>query len=332
MGEQQHSLTSDTHGSRRVDPSWPTVAATTVRLWFERHSGRRSTSRRQRGVLVVSAVAAMALGALVTLALTQHARQLPAARPSNAAQSAATNQLKIAAANRSQAAAWIAQQVIPGTVIGCDPEMCAALEAAKVPAANLYVFQPTTPDPLNSAVVVATPAVRNQFGARLATVYAPQLIASFGSGAERVDVRYVVPGGAAAYLASLAPDRSHRIAAGQLLLGNKNVTASAQARAALLAGNVDPRLLVTLGLLAHEMPVQLVIFEDSSPGASSTVPLRGAEIGAAKSSGLSAMLTFLAAQRSPYLPAVHQLAKSASGQPVVTVQFDAPASLGLGGS
>lgn len=324
MGEQA------ARGGGRVDPSWPTVAATTVRLWFERHGGRQSTSRRQRGVLVLSAIVAMALGALVTLAFTHQGQQKsPAAAPSGTIPS--TSSLQVAAADRSQAAAWIAQQVLPGTVIGCDPEMCAALEAAKVPAGSLYVLQPTTADPLNSAVVVATPAVRNQFGARLATVYAPQLIASFGSGAARIDVRYVVPGGAAAYQASLGPDRSYRTSAGKQLLHNKNVEASAQAGAALLAGNVDPRLLITLGLLAHEMPVQLVTFDDSSPGASSTVPLRGAEIGAATSAGLSAMLTFLAAQRSPYLPAVHQLTKDASGQSVVTVRFDAPGPLGLGG-
>jgi hypothetical protein len=331
MGEQA------TRDGRRLDPSWPMVVATTVRLWLQRHSrgNKRSASRRQRGVLVLSALVAMALGVLVTLALTHTGQQKP---PSTAASDAAanaaasTNPLQIAAANRSQTAAWIAQQVLPGTVIGCDPEMCAALEAAKVPAASLYVLQPTTPDPLNSVVVVATPAVRNQFGSRLASVYAPQLIASFGTGAERIDVRYVVPGGAAAFETSFAPDRSTRITAGKQLLNNKNVQASAQARAALMAGNVDPRLLITLSVLAHKMPVQVVVFDDSSPGANSTVPLRGAEIGTTTSAGLSAMLAFLAAQRTPYLSAVHQLGKSASGQSVVIVQFDAPGPLGLGGS
>jgi hypothetical protein len=334
MGEQQHSLTSAPHGSRQGDPSWPEVAATTVRLWFERHGnrGRRPVSRRQRGVLVLSAVAAMALGAVVTLALTSQGQQAPVqktptARPSYAARSA--TQLEIAAANRKQAATWIAQQVLPGTVIGCDPEMCAALEAAGVSAASLYELQPTTPDPLNSAVVVATPVVRNQFGSRLSSVYAPQLIASFGSGAEEVDVRYVVPGGAAAFQASLASDRSTRISAGKQLLNNKHFSASATARAALLAGNVDPRLLVTLSALASKMPVQVVIFDDSSPGASSALPLRGAEIGAPSSADLSAMLAFLAAQRTPYLPAVHQLRKGAGGQAVIIVQFDAPGPLGL---
>ncbi len=330
MGEQA------ARDTRRLDPSWPTVAATTVRLWLERHGrGDKRTTRRHRGVLLLSALAAMALGALVTLAFTHAGQQKsPSTAASDAAASAApsVNLLQIAAANRGQTAAWIAQQVLPGTVIGCDPEMCAALEAARVPAASLYVLQPTTPDPLNSAVVIATPAVRNQFGSRLASVYAPQLIASFGTGAERIDVRYVVPGGAAAFDNSLAPDRSGRIAAGKQLLNNKNVRVSTQARTALLAGNVDPRLLVTLSALAHKMPVQLVIFDDSSPGASSTVPLRGAEIGTTTPDGLSAMLAFLAAQRTPYLSAVHQLGKSVSGQSVVIVQFDAPGPLGLGGS
>jgi hypothetical protein len=329
MGEQA------TRDGGRLDPSWPTVAATTVRLWLERRSHGDKRSRRQRGVLLLSALAAMALGALVTLAFTHTGQAKP---PSTAANGAAanaaphTNPLQTAAANRSQTAAWIAQQVLPGTVIGCDPEMCAALEAAKVPAGSLYVLQPTTPDPLNSVVVVATPAVRNQFGSRLASVYAPQLIASFGTGAEQIDIRYVVPGGAAAFEASLAPDRSARITAGKQLLNNKNVQASAGTRAALLAGNVDPRLLITLSALAHKMPVQLLVFDDSSPGASSTVPLRGAEIGTTTSAGLSAMLAFLAAQRTPYLSSVHQLGKSASGKSIVIVQFDAPGPLGLGGS
>jgi len=131
-------------------------------------------------------------------------------------------------------------------------------------------------------VIVATPALQSQFGPRLATVYAPLVLASFGAGAQRIDIRYLAPGGTAAFQASTASDRSARIEAGQQLLTNKNVQASAQARGALLAGNVDPRLLITLGLLAHEMQVRLVIFDDPSPGVSSAVPLRGAEIGASR--------------------------------------------------
>jgi len=328
MAEQQHSLTSGTNR----DPSWATVAVNTLRLWRERHTrSRRPSSRRQRGTLIVCATAAMALGALVTLAFTQSGDQAQKTSPAPAAgQSPATpSALQIAAANRGQAATWIAQQVLPSVLIGCDPLMCQALEAADVSASRLSVIQPSAPDPLGVEVIVATPALRSQFGPRLATVYAPLLLASFGSGAQQIDVRYLAPGGTAAFQASLAAAKRARIQAGQQLLSNKNVQASAQARNALLAGNVDPRLLITLGLLAHEMPVRLVLFVDPSPGASSDVPLRGAEIGATGSAGLAAMLAFLA-QQTTYQPSRYHQARIASGQ-VVTMQYDAPGPLGLTG-
>jgi len=329
MGEQQHSLTPETSG----DPSWATVAVTTWRLWRQRHrrAGRRPASRRQRGVLVLSAMAAMALGALVTLAFThqgEQAQKTSTVQPTDLAPSTASA-LQIAAANRSQAAAWIAQQVLPSVLIGCDPLMCQALEAANVSASRLSVVQPSAPDPLGVEVIVATPALRSQFGPRLATVYAPLVLASFGSGAQRIDIRYLAPGGTAAFEASVGSAIRARIQAGQELLSNKRVQASAQARSALLAGDVDPRLLITLGLLAHEMPVQLVLFDDPSPGASSAVPLRGAEIGASASAGLSAMLAFLA-QQTTYQPSQYHEVRIAGVQ-VVTVQYFAPGPLGLNG-
>ena len=68
MGEQQHGRTPGSRGN----PSWATVVVTTLRLWLQRHTkrGRGSASRRRRGVLALSAVLAMAVGALVTLAFT----------------------------------------------------------------------------------------------------------------------------------------------------------------------------------------------------------------------------------------------------------------------
>jgi hypothetical protein len=328
MGEQ-HGLTRGTTG----DPSWATVIATTLRLWLQRHThrGRRPTTRPRRGVVVLSVVAATALGALVTLVVThpwEQASKTPSARPASPARDTPAA-LQVAAANRSQAAAWIAQQILPSVLIGCDPLMCQALQAAGVSASRLSVVQPSASDPLGVEVIVATPALRSQFGPRLATVYAPLLLASFGAGTQQIDIRYLAPGGSAAFEASLAPARNSRIEAGQQLLSNKNVRASAQARTALLAGDVDPRLLITLGILAHQMPLQLVTFDDSSPGASSDVPLRGAEIGASASAGLSAMLAFLA-QQTTYQPSQYREVRIAGGQ-VVTVQYDAPGPMGLNG-
>jgi hypothetical protein len=276
----------------------------------------------------------MGLGALITLAFThqgEQAQKASSTQPTRLAPSTPStpSALQVAAANRDQAAAWIAQQVLPSVLIGCDPLMCQALETANVSASRLSVVQPSAPDPLGVEVIVATPALQSQFGPRLATVYAPLVLASFGSGAQQIDIRYLSPGGTAAFEASLASAKRSRIQAGQQLLSNKHVQASAQARGALLAGDVDPRLLITLGLLAHEIPVRLVLFDDPSPGASSAVPLRGAEIGASASAGLSAITAFLA-QQTTYQPSQYHEVRIAGAQ-VVTVQYDAPGPLGLNG-
>src|SRR4029077_19513032 len=265
MGQELQRRTPGTVA--RADPSWPTVASTTIRLWLDRHYGRRA--RRRSLVLVLSALVAMALGAGVTLAFTQRetARTHVGTHAPNATQ--------VAQADRQKAAVWIAREVASNIVVGCDLQMCNQLQKSGFPGARLMQLQPTSPDPLGSQLVVATPVIRNQFGTRLASVYAPLVIASFGSGAERVDARFVAPDGSKAFEAELATDRKNRMAAGEQLLANNHVQASADARNALLAGRVDPRLLVTLGTLAGLMPIHLVAFDDLSPGASSDVPLRG---------------------------------------------------------
>jgi hypothetical protein len=329
MGQELSRRTAATP-ARQPEPSWPAVASTTVRLWLDRHH-RYPVGRRRRLVFVLSALVAMALGAGVTLAVTQRAAEPAVSRPPSKLVPG-TNALQAAAADRHQAAAWIAQQVASSVVVGCDPEMCTELQKSGFPAGQLNELQPSAPDPLGSLLVVATPVIRNQFGTRLASVYAPSVIASFGSGAERVDVRYVAPGGTAAFESQLAADRKYRIGAGEQLLSNKHVQASAAARRALMAGQVDPRLLVTLSALSHQWSLHLVAFDDPSPGVSSDVPLRGAEIGAAASAGLSAMVAFLRAQQSQYAPAVARITKVAKGQSVVTVRYDAPGPMGLGGS
>jgi hypothetical protein len=322
MGQELQRRTPGTVS--RADPSWPTVAGTTIRLWFDRHYRRRGGHRRL--VRVLSALVAMAIGAGVTLAFIQRDTG-----PAPAAHHAA-DAIQVAQSDRQQAAGWIAREVASDIVVACDLEMCNQLQKSGFPGTQLMQLQPTSPDPLGAQLVVATPVIRNQFGTRLASVYAPLVIASFGSGAERVDVRYVAPDGSTAFEAQLATDQKNRIAAGEQLLANNHVQASADARKALLAGLVDPRLLVTLGTLAGLMPIHLVAFNDPSPGVSTDVPLRGAELGAAATTGLPAMVAFYKAQQDQYAPTVASITQSTNGQHVVTVRYDAPGPMGLGGS
>ncbi len=275
-------------------------------------------------MVALAALAGLSFVTGVTLAFTAAGQPdllAPGTTPSQAA-----------AADRAHAATWITQQVDPDVSVSCDPQMCGQLRKAGFPAAKLTIVPPTADGRLDSDVVVATPALRNQFGARLAAGYAPLVIASFGSGADRVDIRVVAPDGAAAFSSQLAAERARLISAGNQLLANRNIQASPAARAALAAGQVDPRLLVTLSALAAEMPIRLVAFDDLPPGTSAAVQRLGADIGAASPAGLSVLLAFWHAQQAPYRPAVAAMGRGASGQSLVTVRFDAPSPEDVGGS
>ena len=253
------------------------------------------------------------------------------------ARARASSVLGDAAAVRTQAAAWVARQVSRDAIVACDPAMCSALLAQGITSGNLLELGPATPDPLGSDVVVATAAVRSQFGGRLASVYAPGILASFGSGSLRIDVRAVAPDGAAAYQAALAGDLAARRVVGRELLGNPQLRVSPAARAALRAGQVNPRLLTTLAVLAATSPastgpVRVSAFGDSGPGASAGMPLRSAQITVPSRAGLGrlrAMIAFVRAQRPPYLPARALITPGAGGSPVLSIGFSAPSPAGL---
>jgi hypothetical protein len=64
------------------------------------------------------------------------------------------------AAIREQAAAWVAGQVSQVATVACDPQMCQALKARGIPAADLLELRRGAADPLSASVIIATPAVR----------------------------------------------------------------------------------------------------------------------------------------------------------------------------
>jgi hypothetical protein len=299
-----------------------------MRLWLQ----RRSTRWRLVTALILLIVV-FAAGAL-TVGLTRHNGSGTAAHHGAAPGQAPAGSAPVAAATaaRQRAAAWIAAQVSHSTVVSCDPAMCAALEARGFPSGDLMTIGPSAGYPLGSAVIVATASVRSEFGSRLTTVYAPAVIATFGSGAAQVDVRAYAPDGAAAYLSALKTDQAARQSAGSQLLRNHRVDAAAAARAPLAAGQVDARLLITIATLAAQGRVSIVAFGDSGPGASPGVPLRAAELSqppGTKSGYLQSVLAFLRAQQAPYLANNVTLAKLANGQDIVRIEYAAPSPLGL---
>jgi hypothetical protein len=262
--------------------------------------------------------------AVVVVVVTEFIGKYPGSAPPAPHVTSSVTKAQAAVVTADQAAAWVARQVSPDAIVACDPRMCSALTGYGVPQDRQLVLRASSVTPLGADVVVATATVRGQFGPRLASVFAPQVIASFGSGAGLVAIRVVAPDGAAVYESELASDAHARMMAGQELLRNGSISMSASARAALAAGEVDPRLLVTLAALAGlgAEPVRVVAFGDPSPGAS--VPLRSAELAGAGDRSVTSMLTFLRAQRPPYLPAI---ARIVSG--LLNVEYAAPSPLGL---
>src|ERR1019366_3537407 len=158
-------------------------------------------SRRKAGVVILAAV--VIAGSLGILLFGHNAT-------TSGADGAAARALSNEVATRNRAAAWVASQVTQGAIVSCGPLMCEALEAQRIPASDLDELRPGTGDPLSSVVIVATAAVRSEFGGRLSSVYAPAVIASFGSGSGQIAIRVIASHGAAAYESALSADLAAR--------------------------------------------------------------------------------------------------------------------------
>jgi hypothetical protein len=316
-------------------PSWPKVIGTTLRLWLQRSvlrvpdgpAARRLARRRA----LVAGLSVLAVAAAATAGLTLASRA-PASRSQPAATSRLSDAaLAAAAENRELAATWIMAQVSRGVIVACDPLMCAILQHAGIPAADLEPLGTGSGDPLGSGVVVSTAALRSELGSRLVSVYAPVVLASFGSGQSAVAVRVTAPDGAAAYLSAARADLLARQRDGDQLLRNANLHLSAGAQGELAAGHVDARILITLAALAHSVPVYIQQFGDAGPGATAGTPLRSMTISAAPlphdAGYLAEVLAFLRAQRAPFLATTTVSGTGAAT--VLQVVFPAPGPLGL---
>jgi hypothetical protein len=203
----------------------------------------------------------------------------------------------------AQAAAWLASQLAPNTPVACDPATCATLRF------------PVARDPQAASIVIATPQLRATEGTSLDAV-APTILASFGTGASRVDVRLVAPP------AAFAADHAARKQAGTQLLRNPRLHASPWVASQLAAGQVDARLLMALAALTADQPVSIADLSDTGPGADPGVPLRAALIMVADE---PAAWAFLAGQQT----GAFRLAELRVVGNMLYLRFSAPCPLGL---
>jgi len=295
-----------------------------------RHGSRRVWWRR-RAHLFLAAILLVACAGVIAVNLPRHG----AASERLAGSHAQVNpELTAETAARTKAITWILQQVSRAAVVSCDPLVCAGLVSRGFPSANLLTLGPTSNDPLGSALVVATGPVRAQYRGRLVSVYAPALIASFGSGNARIDIRLVYPGGAARYRGDQETALRARKSAGAQLLANSRIGASATARAQLLSGDVDPRLPLLLAMMAGSHPVHIADFVDQSPGGGPASLLRSMDLAAVDHAAhltpaayFGWMQAFIGQQRAPYLPASVQQVTLRTGQAVLRIGYSAPSPL-----
>jgi hypothetical protein len=317
-------------------PPWGTVLAGTIRVRARQRFWPATTRWRVIRALILAAV--LFCGGAVTVALGRGTIAGKGAANGGQPPGDATIAIAAAAAARTAAAAWMARQVAPAAIVACDPQMCAVLQSKGIPAGCLLLLGAGNAGPLGSDVIVSTAAVREEFGSRLTSVYAPVALATFGSGSAQVAVRVVAEDGSAAYLRSLQADATARRAAGALLLRNPDLRVSPAGRRELAAGQVDTRLLSAIGALATPYHVDITGFGAPAAGASPGVPLRWADISPAPAgrgrdaATLNSVKRFLLAQQTPFRPADVTTVRLASGQTVLHVEFTAPSPLGLLGA
>ena len=317
-------------------PSWGRVLATTISLWTSR---RLSRLRRPRSALIAAicalAVAAAAVGVIrLTSTHSRLARAPSAASPHRAPVRPAGSPAGPEEV-QAQASTWIAGQVSSNATVACAPAVCTALGARGVATTRLMPLPPGASGASAADVIVASGPARAGLGRE-----APGLLASFGSGASAIDIRAAAPGGAAAYQAAAKADLAARQSGGAQLLHSQRIQVSAQGAGQLRAGQVDSRLLIMLAMLASQHPWRVVAFGGASPGGpAAEAPLRQVTIadangragagGAAGAADLAEALAMVRAQQGPYQAAHVDTVRLDGGQQVLSIDFAAPAPLGL---
>jgi hypothetical protein len=293
---------------------------------------KKPARRRRRRRVAVPAVIAV-LAALLSVAAVRYFTRPPV-------RVLTPSQLRQEAAARSETVAWVVRHVGRDVQVACDPVMRAALAAHGFPSRDLLLLGPTTPDPAATAatVVVETPTVHGMFGSSLDSAWAPDVLASFGSGAANITIRVVARHGVTAYQKALSQDLQARRIAGSALLNDSLISVPALAGNQLAVGQVDSRLVLALADLASHRPIIIVRFGNDGPGASADIPLRyvdlAQDVGAAhldRAAYVEAVRDFLSQVKADYRPASMRT-MLADGQAVLRIEVTAPSPLGVFGA
>lgn len=290
----------------------------------------------RRAVLLVSAAVVVALAAAATTYAAVHgtsgsngtngsnnsAAMLPTARSSSPL---------TPTSGEASAARWVAANVGAGEMIACDVNLCVLLRQAGMPASSLVTIGSDITQVERADVLISTPIVRQVFGTGLTAVSAPEPLASFGGGSDRIDVTAVALAGPGDYGRRLTADRATRRTVGAATAHAKHLTLTVPAITDLLGGLVDGRLCSLLTLLGSTHTLAVASFSGAGPGAGADIPDTDAlitSVDGQPATGtrpqVSALLALVNAQQPPYRPM--SVIHAADG---IELVFSQPGPLGL---
>jgi hypothetical protein len=326
--------TSRNQPSPPIQPVTPEPAAYPLPAAVAPVTGRpagRKTGGRRRGALTGAIAAALvliaagSLGVAVARYITGWVAGGGSETPALTPAQARTDQL---------AATWVSGQVSHTAVVSCDPAMCKALTAHGFPSREVRVLKPTAPPPVTSAVVIVTKAVLDQFGTSLTSLYAPAILATFGSADASVTVQVIDAQGAAAYQKELADDLAAREKAGAILAGITAITEPAKVKQQLLAGAPDSRLLLAITSLVTQ-PIDILDFGNIGPATDDTIPLRYADLAESDQAAHLTGSAYVRALRADLdsMPTMNRpttvVPVTVDHQAALRIEFAAPSPLGL---
>jgi hypothetical protein len=316
---------------RYDDPPWPRVVWTSLRVVAQRRLGSR---RGRRIVFGLAAVLVLATAGVGYVLLTPDSTP---SRPADVGSPAASpDPIAEADTTRALAATWVVENVAEGTIVACDPATCADLESSGYLATALVPLRDGA-DLRQAELVLVTSTVRARLGTTLDQLAAPTPLAVFGTPDAVVEVREISLDGPDGYQERWAADRTDRLSAGRALARARGLHLSRPARAHLLRGDVDTRILTTLPplLAAHDLWISR--FTTSGPEGSRGV-LRIVEIdridGRKVGDGAgpaAAAVAYFRTQRPPFLPSTVEVSPEVQGI-VLRVTYPVPSPLGLLGA
>jgi hypothetical protein len=162
-----------------------------------------------------------------------------------------------------------------------------------------------------------------------------RLLAVFVAGNRRAEIREIFPGDPKAAEAALAADRTVRQDLAVHLAGNPRLGLDPAARATLLAGEVDTRVLVTLAGVIRRHAITVAAFPAHPGEATIGVPRRSVHISSIDgravhpdTAGTLDVQRFLLKQAPPYRPDARPIVRDGSAR-LLTICFRAPSPVGL---